>query len=104
MAGGIGVEPMWPCLGAHGLASRCITALPTSRRLTREIDLSAGGDSRARTDARLLAGQVLSQTELYPHVGAAGPESNRQPRSYGLRALPFELQRQSRFVFDPYLR
>lgn len=31
--------------------------------------------------------------------GAAGPESNRQPRSYGLRALPFELQQRLGFVF-----
>lgn len=34
--------------------------------------------------------------------GAAGPESNRQPRSYGLRALPFELQQRLAFVFGSW--
>ena len=35
---GAGIEPAEPCLGAHGLASRCITTLPTFRRQDEEDD------------------------------------------------------------------
>lgn len=35
---GVGIEPTRPCLGAYGLASRCITALPTFRRQDDEDD------------------------------------------------------------------
>ena len=47
----------------------------------------------------LSAGRTIYAANAWSD-GAAGQESNRQPRSYGLRALPFELQRRVVFGFD----
>ena len=100
MAEGVGIEPTRRVAGAdYELATRCIAALPTFR-VTGKIGLIVGGDGRPRTDARPLAGRVLSQTELHPqNVGAAGMESNPQPDPYRGPALPFELQRRLAFGF-----
>lgn len=76
LAEGSGFEPLEPYLGAHGLANRRITALPTFRKIRTMIGkIDCGAPGRARTHNTPGRSRVLYPIELRAH-GALPPASS----------------------------
>lgn len=93
-----GLEP-----STREVEARCSDPLSYGRRRVGRSTLSYSL-SRGCLEPSRIAGGALTRNLPYSFIcafgaGAAGPESNRQHRSYGLRALPFELQQRLGFVF-----